>query len=555
MSTRSASLRIVIAHNAVAADAAPDDRDVLVQRDAILAALTECGHGCQSLACTLDLETARRRLLELRPDVVFNLVESLGGSDRLAHLFPALLETLAIPYTGNTAAALWLTNNKPAAKRRLVVAGLPTPAQLIAADPQSLNPNPQPLAGRFIIKAIWEHASFGLRDDAIVDVPDAATLRRLVAERSARLGRECFAEQFIAGREFNLSLLCGQQVPSADAAHELARLHRRGMPGGDPGTQNIATVQVLPPAEIDFSAFPPGKPRIVGFEAKWDAQSFEFQGTPRRFDFPPADQPLLDQLRRLALRCWEAFDLRGYVRVDFRVDEAGQPWILEINTNPCLSPDAGYAAALHRAGIRYADAIERIVEGAMTHYVQPLEPKPEAQLSAIATAAASPEGHSKWAAVRVRPELQPTDLEAIRRIVDSTGFFNPAESRIAVELAETRLARGEASGYHFLFADLEGAPVAYACYGPIDGTVGSFDLYWIAVEQQHRRRRLGRLLLDETERLIRAAGGRRIYIETSNKAQYAPTREFYVRCNYQRAAVLDDFYGPGDDKVIYVKVL
>src|SRR5262249_10794669 len=121
-------MRVLIVHNAVLPGAAADDRDVLVQRDAVMAALSSKGHACESLACTLDLETARRRLLELGPEVVFNLVESLGSSDRLAHLFPSLLEALGIPYTGNSAAALWLSNNKPLAKERLRQAGLPTPA-------------------------------------------------------------------------------------------------------------------------------------------------------------------------------------------------------------------------------------------------------------------------------------------------------------------------------------------------------------------------------------------------------------------------------------------
>ena len=120
--------------------------------------------------------------------------------------------------------------------------------------------------------------------------------------------------------------------------------------------------EVLPPAEIDFSAFPPAKPRIVGHRAKWQADSFEYHHTPRRFDFPPSDHPLLEQLRHLAQQCWTLFGLRGWVRVDFRVDAAGRPWILEINANPCLTPDAGFAAALGQASIPFDDAIQRILD-------------------------------------------------------------------------------------------------------------------------------------------------------------------------------------------------
>jgi D-alanine-D-alanine ligase len=122
---------------------------------------------------------------------------------------------------------------------------------------------------------------------------------------------------------------------------------------------------VLPPAEIDFSALPEGKPHIVGYAAKWHAASVEFQQTPRRFEFPDSDAVCLGQLSELALRCWRLFDLRGYARVDFRVDADGQPWILEVNTNPCLSPDAGFAAAVDRAGLPWYAAIARILRAAL----------------------------------------------------------------------------------------------------------------------------------------------------------------------------------------------
>ncbi len=123
-------------------------------------------------------------------------------------------------------------------------------------------------------------------------------------------------------------------------------------------------MQVLPPAEIDFCAFPPDKPRIVGHQAKWDQDSFEYQQTPRRFVFPAKDKPLLSRVSDLARSCWGLFGLSGYARVDFRVDNDGQPWILEVNANPCLSPDAGFAAAVTEAGISYDEAIQRIVNDA-----------------------------------------------------------------------------------------------------------------------------------------------------------------------------------------------
>jgi D-alanine-D-alanine ligase len=160
-------------------------------------------------------------------------------------------------------------------------------------------------------------------------------LRDRLNDWAQRLGRPCFAEDYIDGREFNLSMLAGPSGP-----------------------------EVLPPAEIDFSAFPAGKPRIVGYQAKWEVDSFEYQHTPRRFDMPPSDERLLERLSDLARRTWALFGLAGYARVDFRVDAAGEPWILEINTNPCLSPDAGFPAAVAEAGLSYDAAVERIVADA-----------------------------------------------------------------------------------------------------------------------------------------------------------------------------------------------
>ncbi len=123
--------------------------------------------------------------------------------------------------------------------------------------------------------------------------------------------------------------------------------------------------QILPIGEFDFSSFPAGKPRIIGHRAKRYGSSSEFNSTPRHFHLVEHDRSLVEHLKCLALGCWPLFGLRGYVRVDFRVDPAGQPWILEINTNPCLSPDAGYCAALAEAGLDYDDAVQRIVESAV----------------------------------------------------------------------------------------------------------------------------------------------------------------------------------------------
>jgi D-alanine-D-alanine ligase len=333
-------MRIAIAHNEVIDASAPDERDVMVQVEAVRAALVALGHQAEALPCTLDLAQLRQRLESRRPELVFNLVESLGGTGRLIHLAPSLLDAMGLAYTGAGAEAIQLTSHKILAKDRLRGLGLPTP-DWIGPWPPDLPAVSQAAAAasgtaaQWILKSLWEHASIGLDETAVVLCPRADQVPETLRARAQAFGGACFAERFVEGREFNLSLLAG--------------------PGGP---------EVLMPAEIIFEGYPQEALRIVGYRAKWDADSYEYHHTPRRFDFPPEDASLLKRLRDLAARCWQGFGLNGYARVDFRVDADEQPWILEINANPCLSPDAGFAAALDASGISFAGAVHRILSDA-----------------------------------------------------------------------------------------------------------------------------------------------------------------------------------------------
>jgi GNAT superfamily N-acetyltransferase len=149
----------------------------------------------------------------------------------------------------------------------------------------------------------------------------------------------------------------------------------------------------------------------------------------------------------------------------------------------------------------------------------------------------------------------PSDAEAVRRMAAGTGFFRPDEVAVAVELVEERLAKGPDSCYHFWFADIGGGPAAYVCHGPTPCTIGSFDLYWIVVDKDCQGQGLGLALMRLAEDSARAMGGRRMYVETSGKELYVPTRGFYTKAGYFQAARLPDFYDTGDDKVIFQKNL
>jgi ribosomal protein S18 acetylase RimI-like enzyme len=154
-----------------------------------------------------------------------------------------------------------------------------------------------------------------------------------------------------------------------------------------------------------------------------------------------------------------------------------------------------------------------------------------------------------------RDQLLPSDEGRVFSIVGSSGFFSPQEMEVAVELVREGRQKGPSSGYYFFFAEKGGEVVGYTCFGPIPCTVHSFDIYWIAVTDPLRRLGLGKELLGKAEERIKSMGGKRIYVETSSRTQYEPSRAFYKRCGYKEAAVLEDFYSPGDHKVIFLKVL
>jgi len=154
-----------------------------------------------------------------------------------------------------------------------------------------------------------------------------------------------------------------------------------------------------------------------------------------------------------------------------------------------------------------------------------------------------------------RREVYPEDVEIIRNIIVSTGFFYDIEIPVALELVEDRLELGEQSDYHILFAMVDGKTVSYTCFGPIAGTEGSFDLYWIATHNDYRGKGIGNLIIGETHRIIREMGGRMVIAETSSLEKYAPTRHFYNRIGYINEARIADFYKEGDGKEFFVKRL
>jgi len=325
---------VAILYQEVPEDAPADERDTLVQVDAVEKSLRALGYGTERLLCGLDLAPIIERLRTLAPSVVFNLVESLAGQQQLAILASASLEALEIPFTGNGSRSQRETGDKLRTKCMLRDAGLSTPDWRLPGDLDQDHAVPP---GLWVLKPVSEDASTELDSESCV--VDGAILAGALLDRQQR-GSGWFAERYIEGRELNVALLQGDTGP-----------------------------EVLPVAEIRFLDFPPSRPRILDYAAKWEPESFAYRHTQRHFDFEPSDVPLLRRLEDLGRACWDLFGLAGYARVDVRLDAEGSPWILEVNANPCLAPDAGFMAAAREAGLSCEEVVARLVRAAGQSHV------------------------------------------------------------------------------------------------------------------------------------------------------------------------------------------
>jgi D-alanine-D-alanine ligase len=323
-----APMRILVLHSDIAPDAPPDEQDTLRQAAAIEAALQALGHYAASASFAPDPKQVGARIREAQPDLVFNLVESVWGKGLYAPLGPQMLASMGLRFTGAPAGTIAATSDKLLAKRLLAGAGLPTASWSEGPDWADLAKDQ-----RWIVKSADEDASLGLDDDAVV-TGGLAVLAR-VATCNARYGGRWFAEAYIEGREFNVAML-----------------ERDGEPF------------VLPIGEMIFERWDEARPRIVGYAAKWDDTASEYHDTLRIFGWETREPELNHALENLAKSCWHLFGCRGYARVDFRVDGAGQPVILDVNANPCLEPDAGFAAAAAQAGLSYGALIDHVIRAA-----------------------------------------------------------------------------------------------------------------------------------------------------------------------------------------------
>jgi len=274
------------------------------------------------------------RLHAAKPDLVFNLCESMSGDPRNEPTLAGLLDLFELRYTGADLPALAACLYKRRSKDILVGRGIPTPphrylATVAELDDVTLDALDYP----WFLKLAHEDASVGITEENLVRT--VAALRARAGAMIREYEQPVLAERYIDGREINVTLI-----------------------------GNGAELVVLPLHEIDFGAMPAGRPRIVSYAAKWEESHVDYAGT-KPVPLRDANPALVTACEQVARDAWDAHGLRDYARVDLRVDKAGQPWVIDVNPNPDISPDAGVARSAAVAGMSYVDLIKRIADTAM----------------------------------------------------------------------------------------------------------------------------------------------------------------------------------------------
>jgi D-alanine-D-alanine ligase len=332
---------------------AESEHEIVHTVEAVAQELGDAGFEVMRLGATNDLGELIDQLRRLAPDVTFNLFEGFPDDTASEGTVAGILEWLGIPFTGCPSLAIHLARGKHLAKQLFRGAGLSTPEFMVI---DRLPVGECSLEWPVIVKPCLQDASVGLDQGSVVT--DTWHLEERVAHLLRSYGPPVLIEQFIRGREFNASLI---EAPE---------------------------LRVLPLSEIVFEDSDPAFWPIVTYEGKWKPGSRDFDATPPRF--ASAITPdLAQRLETAARQVFRLLGCRDYARVDIRVSDAGQPFLLEVNPNPDYSPVAGLAGALTTAGLGHAQFTVDLVRAALARggrasqvpACQPLTPKEEGRLT------------------------------------------------------------------------------------------------------------------------------------------------------------------------------
>src|SRR5664280_125427 len=316
--------RCCIIFNQPRENALPDELDVLDQVEWIEKNMLELGIATYRKGITADFMNEVAAIATNRKDFdfVFNLVESINNKGELCYFVPALLNMYSIPYTGNPVEAMFITTSKALTSKILKGAGINNPGGYSPSEYSKLIPGNQ-----YIIKPVWEDGSLGITGESVFTFT-----KEYEQKLKTYKDTHWLIEDYIDGREFNISVLPGENGP-----------------------------EVMPPAEMEFHNFKHGMPKIVDFKAKWEEGTFEYENTIRNFPGSDLNPKLKEGIMSAALKCWYVFGLKGYARVDMRIDKYDKPYVIEVNANPCLSPDSGLVAATNASGLPFPVVLQRII--------------------------------------------------------------------------------------------------------------------------------------------------------------------------------------------------
>jgi D-alanine-D-alanine ligase len=294
-------------------------------------ALNELQYDILTLALKPPLSLAEAELVKLNADMVFNLFEGFDGLLGSEATIANFLENMGLCFTGSGSSSLHSCENKATAKRIMRSCGIPSP------NWQVLTPDTLPsfnLGFPSIVKPVAENASHGITEKSVVE--DIQALSRQVDFIFRAYGQFSLVEEFLPGREFS-ALVMGNDSP-----------------------------KVFPISEIMYN-LPDDKPRILTYSAKWSRNDDYFNGTKVKC---PADvnPELKQQIERLAIKSFIAFECRGYARIDMRQDKRGRVMVLETNPNPDISSEGGARLQMEAASIDYVTFIDEILSLAKKSY-------------------------------------------------------------------------------------------------------------------------------------------------------------------------------------------
>jgi D-alanine-D-alanine ligase len=306
--------------------------DVVMEQ--VAGALRRRGHTAEVLTVQNDVMQLVEKVRQAKPDLIYNLLESfnndmIGGSMGVA----GVLDLLQVPYTGGGPGEIYLQEDKSLAKKLLHFEGVRYP------DFASFAPNADFETGGnlrmpLFVKPQRMEASQGIDEKSLVR--NTTELMERVLKIHKSLGDAALAEEFIEGRELYVGVL-GNGQPVA-----------------------------FPPIELDFSGLPEGSPKVLDSAAKWDETSARFQGTKSMLADLPSD--LCARVQKTAIDAYRAVRVRDYGRVDIRVTDGGEIFVIEVNASCYLEQSSEFAMAARAHGIEYDDLVQRIADLALERW-------------------------------------------------------------------------------------------------------------------------------------------------------------------------------------------